>query len=55
MTFVLIYTHCLGTVAAQLQESKSRAFALLSLGWSMLLAWLMALVVFQGGRLLGFG
>ena len=40
-------------VAAQLQESKSRTFALLSLGWSLLLAWLMALVVFQGGRLLG--
>ena len=55
MTFVLLYTPCLGTVAAQLQESKSRHFALLSLGWSLLLAWLLALVVFQGGRLLGFG
>jgi ferrous iron transport protein B len=55
MTFVLLYTPCLGTVAAQLQESKSRNFAMLSLGWSLLLAWLMALVVFQGGRLLGFG
>ena len=54
MTFVLLYTPCLGTVAAQLQESKSRAFALLSLGWSLLLAWLLALLVFQGGRLLGF-
>jgi ferrous iron transport protein B len=54
MTFVLLYTPCLGTVAAQLQESKSRKFALLSLGWSLLLAWLLALVVFQGGRLLGF-
>ena len=55
MTFVLLYTPCLGTVAAQLQESKSRRFALLSLGWSLLLAWLLALLVFQGGRLLGFG
>ena len=55
MTFVLLYTPCLGTVAAQLQESKSRNFALLSLGWSLLLAWLMALVVFQGGQLLGLG
>ena len=55
MTFVLLYTPCLGTVAAQLQESKSRRFTLLSLGWSLLLAWLLALVVFQGGRLLGFG
>jgi len=54
MSFVLLYTPCLGTVAAQLQESKSRNFVLLSVGWSLLLAWLMALVVFQGGRLLGF-
>ncbi|MFM1800629.1 MAG: hypothetical protein RLZZ117_2907 [Cyanobacteriota bacterium] len=53
MSFVLLYTPCLGTVAAQIQESKSRNFALLSLGWSLLLAWLMALVVFQGGRLIG--
>ncbi|MFM9103258.1 MAG: ferrous iron transporter B, partial [Cyanobium sp.] len=55
MTFVLLYTPCLGTVAAQLQESNSLTFALISLGWSLLLAWLLALVVFQGGRLLGFG
>ncbi len=54
MTFVLLYTPCLGTVAAQLQESRSRRFALLSLGWSLLLAWLLALLVFQGGLLLGF-
>ena len=54
MSFVLLYTPCLGTVAAQIQESKSRNFALMSLVWSLLLAWLMALLVFQGGRLLGF-
>jgi ferrous iron transport protein B len=50
MTFVLLYTPCLGTVAAQLQESKSRNFALLSLGWSLSLAWVMALIVYQGGQ-----
>ena len=55
MTFVLIYTPCLGTVAAQLQESKSRNFTILSLVWSLALAWLMALVVYQGGRLLLVG
>lgn len=49
MTFVLLYTPCLGTVAAQIQESKSRKFALLSLGWSLSLAWLLALIVYQGG------
>ncbi|TVS06500.1 MAG: ferrous iron transport protein B [Cyanobium sp. PLM2.Bin73] len=49
MTFVLLYTPCLGTVAAQLQESKSRRFTLLSLGWSLALAWILALGVYQVG------
>jgi Fe2+ transport system protein B len=52
MTFVLIYTPCLGIIAAQLQESKSRGFALLSLGWSLSLAWVMALLDYQGGMLI---
>ena len=52
MTFTLLYTPCLSTVVAQLKESRSRSFALLSVGWSLLLAWLMALLVFQVGRLL---
>ena len=52
MTFVLLYTPCLGTIAAQLQESRTRRFALMSLGWSLSLAWVMALLVYQGGLLL---
>jgi ferrous iron transport protein B len=52
MTFVLLYTPCLGTVAAQIQESRSRNFALLSLGWSLSFAWVMAFVVYQGGALI---
>ncbi|MEB3334453.1 MAG: ferrous iron transport protein B, partial [Cyanobacteriota bacterium] len=50
MTFVLLYTPCLGTIAAQLKESRSRAFALISLAWSLGLAWSLALVVYQGGH-----
>lgn len=52
MTFVLLYTPCLGTVAAQIQEARSRRFALLSLGWSLALAWILALLVYQGGGLI---
>jgi ferrous iron transport protein B len=52
MTFVLLYTPCLGTVAAQIQESRSRNFALLSLVWSLSFAWVMAFVVYQGGGLI---
>jgi ferrous iron transport protein B len=52
MTFVLLYTPCLSTVAVQLKESGSRAFVLRSVAWSLTLAWVMALLVYQGGRLL---
>ena len=56
MTFTLLYTPCLSTVVAQLKESRSRSFTLLSVGWSLVLAWLMALLIFQGGRrLIGLG
>jgi ferrous iron transport protein B len=53
MTFTLLYTPCLSTVAVQIKEAKSRMFALRSVLWSMGLAWIAALLVFQGGRLLG--
>lgn len=52
MTFVLLYTPCLGTVAAQIQEARSRRFALLSLAWSLALAWVLAFLVYQGGGLI---
>jgi ferrous iron transport protein B len=50
MTFTLLYTPCLATVAAQLKESRSRAFAIRSVLWSLTLAWIVALVVFQTGE-----
>jgi len=49
MTFTLLYTPCLSTVAVQLKESGSRPFALLSVGWSLALAWALAFLVYQGG------
>jgi len=53
MTFTLLYTPCLSTVAVQIKEAKSRLFALRSMAWSLALAWIAALLVFQGGRLFG--
>lgn len=53
MTFVLLYTPCLSTVAVQIQEARSRLFALRSVAWSLALAWLASFVVYQGGQLLG--
>ena len=51
--FTLLYTPCLSTVAVIRSESKQLGFTALSVGWSLLLAWLTSLVFFQGVRLLG--
>ena len=53
MTFTLLYTPCLSTVAVQIKEAKSRMFALRSVLWSLSFAWIAAWLVFQGGRLVG--
>ncbi len=54
MLFTLIYTPCLSTIATLQNESKSRKFTLLSLGWSLLLAWLVSFTFYQGARALGY-
>jgi ferrous iron transport protein B len=53
MTFVLLYTPCLSTVAVQIREARSRGFALRSVAWSLALAWVASFVVYQGGQRLG--
>ncbi|MEY3749977.1 MAG: ferrous iron transport protein [Cyanobacteriota bacterium] len=47
MLFTLLYTPCLSTVAVIRSESKRLGFTLLSVAWSLLLAWLVSLVAFQ--------
>jgi ferrous iron transport protein B len=47
MLFTLLYTPCLSTVAVIRSESKRLGFTLLSVGWSLLLAWLVSFVAFQ--------
>jgi len=54
MVFVLIYTPCMVAVAAERQELGMNWTWLSVLG-QLALAWLMALIVFQGGKLLGLG
>ncbi|WP_367027088.1 ferrous iron transport protein B [Methylococcus sp. ANG] len=54
MLFTLIYLPCLSTVATLRSESKSRAFMLGSILWSLLLAWLASFAFYQGARLFGF-
>lgn len=54
MLFTLLYTPCLSTVAVLKSESKSWKFTLLSVAWSVGLAWLASFVFYQSARALGW-
>ena len=54
MVFVLLYTPCMVAVAAERQELGAK-WMWFSITGQLVLAWLMAFVIFQGGLLLGLG
>jgi len=54
MLFVLLYTPCMVAVAAERQELGAK-WTWVSVVGQLVLAWLVAVVVFQGGVLLGLG
>lgn len=54
MVFVLIYTPCMVAVAAERQELGAK-WMWYSVFGQLVLAWVMGLVIFQGGLLLGLG
>ena len=54
MLFTLIYIPCLGTLAVMYRELGGWKWTLFGLVYSLLLAWCVAFIVYQGGRLLGF-
>lgn len=54
MVFVLIYTPCMAAVAAEKQELGMK-WTSVSIFGQLALAWGMAFVIFQGGKLLGLG
>jgi ferrous iron transport protein B len=51
MLFVLLYIPCLATIAAIKRETDSWRWALFSVAFNTSLAWIVAFVVYQGGRL----
>ncbi|MBI4780964.1 MAG: ferrous iron transport protein B [Oscillatoriophycideae cyanobacterium NC_groundwater_1537_Pr4_S-0.65um_50_18] len=53
MLFTLLYTPCLSAIAVLKSESKSHQFTLLSVAWSLGLAWLSSFVFYQTVQLLG--
>lgn len=54
MLFTLLYVPCLSTVAVLKSESKSGKFAMISVAWSIGLAWVTSFIFYQGARFLGF-
>jgi len=54
MAFVLLYTPCLATVAAIKREIGTRLM-IFSILYQLVLAWMMAFIIYQGGKLLGLG
>jgi ferrous iron transport protein B len=54
MLFTLIYTPCLSAIATLRSEAKQPGYTALVIGWSLLLAWLVSFVFYQGARALGY-
>jgi ferrous iron transport protein B len=53
MAFVLIYVPCVATIAAIRRETNSWKWTLFSITYSTCLAWLVAFIIYQGGKLIG--
>jgi len=53
MIFVLLYIPCIATVATIRKETNSMRWTLFSIGYTTVVAWLMAFIVYNGGRLIG--
>lgn len=54
LVFVLLYVPCVATLGA-IKHEFGTSWAVLSAAYQTVVAWLMALLVYQGGLLLGFG
>lgn len=55
LVFVLLYMPCMVVLAAMKGELKTWKWPVISVVYQMALAWIMAFLVYQGGRLLGLG
>jgi ferrous iron transport protein B len=55
MVFVLLYLPCLATVTTIRRETGSYKWMAFSILYSTSIAWLVAFMVYQVGKLLGFG
>ncbi|MFH1427874.1 MAG: ferrous iron transport protein B [Patescibacteria group bacterium] len=54
MVFVLLYIPCMAVLAVVKRETNSWKWPLFMVGYTTAIAWMMAFIVYQGGRLIGF-
>lgn len=54
LVFVLLYIPCLATFGAIKRETNSWKWPLFTAGYTMIVAWLVSFLIYNGGMLLGF-
>jgi ferrous iron transport protein B len=55
MLFILVYIPCLSTVAVVYRETNGWRWPLFLIGYTLILAWSLSFLVYQGGLFLGLG
>jgi ferrous iron transport protein B len=55
LAFFAIACQCSSTLTVVRRETRSLRWPLFLLGYTVLLAWIVSFLVYQGGRLLGLG
>jgi ferrous iron transport protein B len=55
MAFILLYVPCLATVGVIRKETMSAKWTWFSIIYALIVAYIIALVIYQGGKLLGLG
>lgn len=55
MVMTLVYIPCVAAIGAIRRETNSWKWTALAVGYSLVLGWLLAVIIYQGGRLLGLG
>lgn len=53
MVFILLYIPCLATVATIYKETGSKKWTAFSIGYALTIAYILSLVIYQGGKLFG--
>lgn len=54
MVFILLYIPCLATTATIYKETASKKLTAFSIIYALAIAYLLSIIIYQGGRLLGF-